>query len=168
MSYLDENKVSFDSTLLSNFKAEELEVLLEKHPSIEKVEVFANQKGNVAITVEQKKAVVRIKSIYDDYYLDEFGKRMKLSSTYTPNLLVVTGEVRVSNHQEIFDFSDANFFKQIAELGERYSKNTELKKMNGNRGSKHFIYINRTFFGLYNLMFDLKATEVHINNFKNL
>jgi predicted unusual protein kinase regulating ubiquinone biosynthesis (AarF/ABC1/UbiB family) len=71
-------------------------------------------------------------------------------------------------HQEIFDFSDANFFKQIAELGERYSKNTELKKMNGNRGSKHFIYINRTFFGLYNLMFDLKATEVHINNFKNL
>ena len=71
-------------------------------------------------------------------------------------------------HQEIFDFSDPNFFKKIAELGERYSKNTELKKMNGNRGSKHFIYINRTFFGLYNLMFDLKATEVHINNFKNL
>lgn len=71
-------------------------------------------------------------------------------------------------HQEIFDFSNPNFFKQIAELGERYSKNTELKKMNGNRGSKHFIYINRTFFGLYNLMFDLNATKVHINNFKNL
>jgi len=71
-------------------------------------------------------------------------------------------------HKEVFDFSDANFFTQIAELGERYSKNTELKKMNGNRGSKHFIYINRTFFGLYNLMFDLKATAVHINNFKNL
>ncbi len=71
-------------------------------------------------------------------------------------------------HQEVFDFSDPNFFQKIAELGERYSKSTELKKMNGNRGSKHFIYINRTFFGLYNLMFDLKATEVHINNFKNL
>lgn len=71
-------------------------------------------------------------------------------------------------HQEVFDFSDPNFFKKIAELGDRYSKSTELKKMNGNRGSKHFIYINRTFFGLYNLMFDLKATTVHINNFKNL
>ncbi len=71
-------------------------------------------------------------------------------------------------HQEIFDFSDPNFFQQIAELGERYSKSAELKKMNGNRGSKHFIYINRTFFGLYNLMFDLKATKVRINNFKNL
>ena len=67
-------------------------------------------------------------------------------------------------HADTFDFSDATFFGKIAELGEKYSKNTELRKMNGNRGSKHFIYINRTFFGLYNLMFDLKAKDVKINN----
>lgn len=71
-------------------------------------------------------------------------------------------------HVETFDFSDSDFFGKIAELGQRYSKNTELRKMNGNRGSKHFIYINRTFFGLYNLMFDLKAKDIKINNFKNL
>jgi len=71
-------------------------------------------------------------------------------------------------HVETFDFSDATFFGKIAELGEKYSKNTELRKMNGNRGSKHFIYINRTFFGLYNLMFDLKAKDVKINNFSTL
>ena len=69
---------------------------------------------------------------------------------------------------ETFDFSDANFFGKITELGQRYSKSTELRKMNGNRGSKHFIYMNRTFFGLYNLMFDLKAKDIKINNFKNL
>jgi len=71
-------------------------------------------------------------------------------------------------HQETFDFSNPVFFQQIADLGERYSKSTELKNMNGNRGSKHFIYINRTFFGLYNLMFDLKAKNIKIDNFKNL
>ncbi|SFN61972.1 ABC1 family protein [Bizionia echini] len=71
-------------------------------------------------------------------------------------------------HVETFDFSDPSFFGRIAELGEKYSKNTELRKMNGNRGSKHFIYINRTFFGLYNLMFDLKAQDVKINNFNTL
>ena len=70
--------------------------------------------------------------------------------------------------QEEFDFSDENFFGKIAELGQKYSKSTELKKMNGNRGSKHFIYINRTFFGLYNLMHDLKATNIKINNYKNI
>ncbi|EGV43852.1 AarF/ABC1/UbiB kinase family protein [Bizionia argentinensis JUB59] len=71
-------------------------------------------------------------------------------------------------HSEVFDFSDPTFFGSIAALGEKYSKNTDLRKMNGNRGSQHFIYINRTFFGLYNLMFDLKAKNVKINNFHNL
>ena len=64
-----------------------------------------------------------------------------------------------------FDFSDASFFESIAQLGERFSKDTNLKKMNGNRGSKHFIYMNRTFFGLYNLMFDLKA-NITVNQFE--
>lgn len=70
-------------------------------------------------------------------------------------------------HKETFDFSDESFFGKIAELGERYSKSTEIRNMNGNRGSKHFIYINRTFFGLYNLMHDIKAKDVKINNFIN-
>jgi predicted unusual protein kinase regulating ubiquinone biosynthesis (AarF/ABC1/UbiB family) len=68
-------------------------------------------------------------------------------------------------HLDEFDFSDAAFFEKIADLGSKYAKSSELKGMNGNRGSKHFIYINRTFFGLYNLMFDLKATNVKINNY---
>ena len=69
---------------------------------------------------------------------------------------------------KMFDFSNPEFFNNISEFGERYSKSTELRSMNGSRGSKHFIYINRTFFGLYNLMFDLKAKNIKINNFINL
>ena len=67
--------------------------------------------------------------------------------------------------EETFDFSDETFFESIAQLGERFSKDTNLRKMNGNRGSKHFIYMNRTFFGLYNLLFDLKANIV-VNEFE--
>lgn len=71
-------------------------------------------------------------------------------------------------NNENFDFSDEVFFRKISDLGAKYAKSTELKNMNGNRGSKHFIYINRTFFGLYSLMHDLKAKDVKINNFKSL
>ena len=67
--------------------------------------------------------------------------------------------------KEYFDFSDELFFGKIIELGTKYAKSTELKKMNGNRGSKHFIYINRTFFGLYSLMHELKATHVKIDSY---
>lgn len=69
---------------------------------------------------------------------------------------------------ETFDFSNGEFFGKLSDLGERYSNSKELRKMNGNRGSKHFIYMNRTFFGLYNLMFDLKAKNIKINNFTEL
>ncbi len=70
-------------------------------------------------------------------------------------------------HGDYFDFSDDEFFGQIATMGEDFAKDTQLRKMNGNRGSKHFLYINRTFFGLYNLMHDLKA-KVATNNYKFL
>ncbi|WP_298951925.1 AarF/UbiB family protein [uncultured Nonlabens sp.] len=60
--------------------------------------------------------------------------------------------------EKTFDFADESFWDEISSLSEKYSNDKELRKMNGNRGSKHFLYINRTFFGLYNLLHDLKAT----------
>ncbi len=70
--------------------------------------------------------------------------------------------------EENFDFSNEEFFNKIGELGEQYTKNTELRKMDANRGSTHFIYVNRTFFGLYSLMNILQASDIKINNYKNL
>ncbi|MGB5818122.1 MAG: AarF/UbiB family protein [Saonia sp.] len=64
-----------------------------------------------------------------------------------------------------FDFGADDFWTRIADLSERYAKDDQIRKMNGNRGSKHFLYINRTFFGLYNLLHDLKA-KVEVNNFR--
>ncbi|NJW51731.1 ABC1 kinase family protein [Salinimicrobium oceani] len=68
-------------------------------------------------------------------------------------------------HDETFDFSNEHFWNSVSSLSEKYSKDEELREMNGNRGSKHFLYINRTFFGLFNLLHDLGAT-VNINNYK--
>ncbi|UII76572.1 AarF/UbiB family protein [Flagellimonas sp. HMM57] len=68
-------------------------------------------------------------------------------------------------NEEDFDFGADDFWNKIADLSERYSKDEQIKKMNGNRGSKHFLYMNRTFFGLYNLLHDLKA-RVKVNQFK--
>ena len=56
-----------------------------------------------------------------------------------------------------FDFSDADFWDAITDLSKTFAEDEQLRRMNGNRGSKHFIYINRTFFGLYHLLHDLGA-----------
>ena len=68
---------------------------------------------------------------------------------------------------EEFDFADEVFFGRLVELGEKYANDKNLRKMNVNRGSKHFIYINRTFFGLFSLLHELKA-KVSINQFASL
>ncbi len=67
-------------------------------------------------------------------------------------------------HQEYFDFSDESFFEEISNIGLEYSNATELKKMDAGRGSKHFIYINRTFLGLYNLMHIIGGNKIKIKN----
>ena len=104
LNYLKENSVRFDSVLMTDFNKEKLENLLKSHPGIKEVEVFGSQKGGVDILIEQKKAIVRIKSNTDDYYLDEFGKKMQLFDHYTPRLVVATGNISTKNHAGIYEF----------------------------------------------------------------
>lgn len=63
---------------------------------------------------------------------------------------------------DTFDFSQTAFFDQLYSFGERISKMPEFKQA---RGVKHFIYVNRTNFGLYNILHELKA-EVKTDTFK--
>lgn len=63
---------------------------------------------------------------------------------------------------DTFDFSQAAFFDQLYSFGERISKMPEFKQA---RGVKHFIYVNRTNFGLYNILHELKA-EVKTDTYK--
>jgi hypothetical protein len=62
---------------------------------------------------------------------------------------------------KIFDFSDEKFFMRLYTLADKFHTDTRVKDMNGNRGSKHFIYMNRTFVGLYSLLHDLGANRIH-------
>ena len=53
-----------------------------------------------------------------------------------------------------FDFGEKAFFDELFGFGEKVSKMPEFKQA---RGVKHFIYVNRTNFGLYNILHELGA-----------
>lgn len=55
---------------------------------------------------------------------------------------------------KVFDFSKTEFFEQLYIYGEKISKMPEFKQA---RGVKHFIYVNRTNFGLYQILHELQA-----------
>ncbi len=60
-------------------------------------------------------------------------------------------------HNDVFDFSDPQFFEDIYKLGERISKMKEVRQSKSARGPQHGLYINRTYFGLYSMLHELKA-----------
>jgi len=60
-------------------------------------------------------------------------------------------------HVDSFDFADDRYFEQIFQLGDRISNDKMFKKSRQARGSRHGLYINRTYFGLYNLLNQLQA-----------
>lgn len=106
------------------------------------------------------------KKLYElDMILPEDSHREKefLKTLFSEMVEAFTKPLR----SEIFDFSNDAFFERIADLGQHYARLGEMRSMNTNRGSKHFIYVNRTFFGLYNLMHELKAEKVKINRFRD-
>ncbi len=61
-------------------------------------------------------------------------------------------------YESTFDFSDKDYFENIYQLGEKLSRSEVLRNSKYARGSKHALYLNRTFFGLYHLLHQLKAT----------
>ena len=90
----------------------------------------------------------------------------KEDSAYITDLFhELLGVLTFPFHNETFDFSDESFWSKVAQMSERLSQDEQIRKLNGNRGSRHFLYINRTFFGLYNLLHDLKA-DIVVNNYK--
>lgn len=56
-----------------------------------------------------------------------------------------------------FDFSSQEYFNDLYEMGEELKQRKDIRKNGMARGSRHILYINRTYFGLFALLNDLGA-----------
>jgi predicted unusual protein kinase regulating ubiquinone biosynthesis (AarF/ABC1/UbiB family) len=57
-----------------------------------------------------------------------------------------------------FDFADKKYFETLFAFGEELSTMKELRESKKARGVRDALYINRTYFGLYNILHDLRAS----------
>jgi len=140
--------------------------------------------GNFLITKDEKLGVIDfgcIKEMPDDFYTPFFSltstdlfedkaatiKAFRQLEMILPNDTEAQIEFYYTAYKEMislfakpytkatFDFSEPKFFEDLYGYGEKVAKMPEFKQA---RGVKHFIYINRTNFGLYNILHELKAT----------
>jgi predicted unusual protein kinase regulating ubiquinone biosynthesis (AarF/ABC1/UbiB family) len=58
---------------------------------------------------------------------------------------------------EFFDFADDKYFEELYTFGQKISMMKELRESKKARGIRDAVYINRTYFGLYTILHDLKA-----------
>ncbi|RKR81633.1 phosphotransferase family enzyme [Mucilaginibacter gracilis] len=147
--------------------------------------------GNFLITPEGKLGIIDfgcIKELPDDFYypffsttstdllenkeetLKAFRQLEMINAKDTPQQI----EFYYTQYKEMislfaqpymtgsFDFGENAFFDNLYSFGEKIARMPEFKQA---RGVKHFIYVNRTNFGLYNILHELKA-EVKTDTFK--
>jgi hypothetical protein len=93
-------------------------------------------------------------------YPDDSEKDKKFFLTLFTQLIELLSRPFAHDH---FDFADAAYFQTLFEFGEKLSSMKELRESKKARGVRDAVYINRTYFGLYNLLHDLKA-EVKIQS----
>ena len=140
--------------------------------------------GNFLITPDEKLAVIDfgcIKEIPEDFYrpffdlvwhglmnnksatIDAFRKLEMIQSNddarqiefYYKSYKEMITLFALPYSSKTFDFSKPQFFEDLYGWGEKITRMPEFKQP---RGVKHFIYVNRTNFGLYTILNELKAT----------
>ena len=82
--------------------------------------------------------------------------------TFKESLLLLTHPFTV----DTFDFSNEEYFNQIYAKGEELSKSKDVRKNGAARGSRHILYINRAYFGLFSILNQLGATVNTKTSFK--
>jgi predicted unusual protein kinase regulating ubiquinone biosynthesis (AarF/ABC1/UbiB family) len=140
--------------------------------------------GNFLITPDEKLAVIDfgcIKEIPEDFYrpffdlvwhglmnnksatIDAFRKLEMIQSNddarqiefYYKSYKEMITLFALPYSSKTFDFSKPQFFEDLYGWGEKITRMPEFKQP---RGVKHFIYVNRTNFGLYTILNELRAT----------
>lgn len=140
--------------------------------------------GNFLITADQKLGVIDfgcIKELPEDFYYpffalistevlkdkaqtilafrqldmihkDDDDRQIEFYYTAYKEMIELFAKPYIS---DTFDFSKDEFFQQLYVYGDKIAKMPEFKQA---RGVKHFIYVNRTNFGLYTILHELRAT----------
>ena len=139
--------------------------------------------GNFLITPDEKLGVIDfgcIKEMPDDFYepffslisTDVMEDKAKTIEAFRKLEMILPGdnEKQVAFYHKMylemislfarpytsqtFNFDNPEFFKALYSYGDKIAKMPEFKQA---RGVKHFIYVNRTNFGLYSILQELKA-----------
>jgi predicted unusual protein kinase regulating ubiquinone biosynthesis (AarF/ABC1/UbiB family) len=97
-----------------------------------------------------KKVFYELRFIYHE---DSPSERAFFTETFTQLVELLSRPFQ----SDTFDFSEKGYFESLYRFGEEIGKMKEFRNSKRARGVKDALYINRTYYGLYNILHDLGA-----------
>ena len=150
--------------------------------------------GNFFVTPENKLGVIDfgcVKAVPDDFYHRYFAlledenfhnaeamalrlKEVEILNDqsseeeiafFTRTFQLMLGYLKKPFESETFDFGNDSYVREIMQLGEQIGTSSEARKYSAARGSRHILYINRAYFGLFSILNQLKAVVKTTNSY---
>jgi predicted unusual protein kinase regulating ubiquinone biosynthesis (AarF/ABC1/UbiB family) len=150
--------------------------------------------GNFFVTPENKLGVIDfgcVKAVPDDFYHRYFAlledenfhnaeamalrlKEVEILNDqsseeeiafFTRTFQLMLGYLKKPFESETFDFGNDSYVREIMQLGEQIGTSAEARKYSAARGSRHILYINRAYFGLFSILNQLKAVVKTTNSY---
>lgn len=88
------------SKTLEQINGEAIEAKIEKHPAIERADVYKlvvpgekGYKGVLVVKVKNREPVIRVINQGSNYFIDEEGKKFPVTAVYAKRIIVTTGSV---------------------------------------------------------------------------
>ncbi len=99
----------------------------------------------------------KVKEIYQTLEMIHAGDTEKEINFFFPLFKRMIDMLTLPFTVNEFDFGNENYFNGIYQFTEELSNMPEIKESKKARGSRHSLYINRTYYGLYHILYDLKS-----------
>jgi hypothetical protein len=117
------------------------------------------------LSIQDPELMLRLFYALEFIYPDE---DQALQSFFIPLFKETISLLGIPFTTDTFDFSDAVYFDKIYKYAEELASMKEIRNSKIARGSKDGLYINRTYYGLYNLLHELGATVTTYSKFKGI
>lgn len=98
---LIENKSDVRSIAKEDLNLDKLENSINKHPMVEKSDVFVTVDGVLMVEVKQRTPIGRVFDDLGSFYIDYEGNTMPLSEVNTARVPLVSGEITDKNRKRI-------------------------------------------------------------------
>lgn len=121
--YINRKKLNPYGKTFGEINTQEIEEAILANKLIKKAEVFTTNSGAVKINIYERKPILRVMTNNgDNYYIDDEGTRMPLSSNYTAYVPIATGSIKE-------EFAETGLYKFARFLSENSFWNSQIEQI---------------------------------------